>query len=153
MRPKELFHRIVAPIDLWIWRTFEPRAEGAKALIECNGSFLMIRNTYGARHWTFPGGRKRKRETPEEAATREVKEEVGITITDWTPLGSYFHTRQHKKDTIYSVYAKVSSFDHKIDRGEVGDSGWFTLDEIRELDSVSESVEDVLTLYRKHQEA
>jgi len=41
-----------------------------------NGSVLLIKNPAGV--WTFPKGLVEERETPEEAAVREVLEETGI---------------------------------------------------------------------------
>ena len=35
----------------------------------------------------FPGGGIHRAESPAQAATREVREEVGLTIEDWTALG------------------------------------------------------------------
>ena len=55
---------------------------GAGALIHRGGRFLVVKRAaepnLGA--WAFPGGRVEPGETPEEAAVREAKEEVGLDI-------------------------------------------------------------------------
>ncbi|MBU0614351.1 NUDIX domain-containing protein [Patescibacteria group bacterium] len=48
--------------------------------------FAMLLDSYG--HWTFPKGHVRLAETNEEAARREVEEEVGLTDLELiAPLG------------------------------------------------------------------
>jgi len=55
------------------------RAAGYLLFRERGGrrEYLLVRNRNG-RHWGFPKGRIEEGETPEEAARREVGEEVGI---------------------------------------------------------------------------
>ncbi len=51
--------------------------------------YLIVRNRNG-RHWGFPKGRIEEGETPEEAARREVSEEVGIE--DLRPIPGFSRT-------------------------------------------------------------
>jgi 8-oxo-dGTP pyrophosphatase MutT (NUDIX family)/uncharacterized LabA/DUF88 family protein len=44
------------------------------------GEFLIVKQTY-REYWNIPGGLSDKDETPREAVIREVKEEIGITIS------------------------------------------------------------------------
>src|SRR5947208_16401491 len=46
------------------WFVFRPNTQGVKCLIEHDGRWLMIRNSYGKGHWTFPGGAIGRHETP-----------------------------------------------------------------------------------------
>jgi len=41
--------------------------------------------------WSFPGGKIEPGEAPQAAATRELKEETGLSGSDWTYLGEYQH--------------------------------------------------------------
>ena len=67
------------------WFIFRPQIYGVKCLIEFEDSILMIRNTYGDMRWTFPGGGYKRNESPEMAAAREVREEVGISLEALRP--------------------------------------------------------------------
>jgi 8-oxo-dGTP pyrophosphatase MutT (NUDIX family) len=144
---KKLFYKLVLPIRKIYWFIFSPKTYGGKALIEYNGKFLMIRNSYGLKHWTFPGGSKKKNETPEAGTKREAQEEVGIPLENLVFLGTYFSRRQHKRDTVYCFYGKADSDFFQIDNKEVEDARWFSLEEMPKFHSVS--VEEVLALYKK----
>jgi NAD+ diphosphatase len=62
-----------------VWR---PTPDGGRAV-------LLAKHTYGARHlWALVGGYVDPAESLEQAAHREVAEEVGLTITDLTYYGS-----------------------------------------------------------------
>lgn len=139
---------MLAPFQLLYWRVAGPQGEGAKLLIEHEGKFLLIREAVGQTHWTLPGGRSKAGETPEETARRKAKEEAGVKLESLAPLGSYFHTRQHKNDVIAAFHGKVQSYDLHPDSNLIAEAGWFTLEEIRNL-TKSESVDDVLELYTK----
>jgi 8-oxo-dGTP pyrophosphatase MutT (NUDIX family) len=101
-----------------------------KCLIEHEGRWLMIRNTYGQKYWTLPGGGVKRRESPADAAVREVSEEVGITLRDVEPIGEYFSTRHYSKDTVYCFRARVATPDHTIDAREIAEAAWFPPDAI-----------------------
>ncbi len=55
----------------------------AVALVAPGGAVLMQRRAFRGVHgglWEFPGGKVEPGETPEQAAVREIAEELGITI-------------------------------------------------------------------------
>lgn len=57
------------------------RLEGAHGLVRNeHGEVLLIRPIFPPREWNLPGGKVGKRETPQEAAAREVREETGIDV-------------------------------------------------------------------------
>ena len=143
---KKIFYKIINPFRTAYWFIFRPKTMGVKMLIENNGRFLMIRNSYGHKQWTFPGGGVGRNEQPERAAQREAVEEVGIEVTSPIPLGEYFSTRQYKKDTVYCFYSSTHSDYFKIDNDEVSEAAWFVKNSIPE--QRSSAVDKVLNLYQ-----
>jgi ADP-ribose pyrophosphatase YjhB (NUDIX family) len=123
---------------------FRPRTFGVKCVIEHDGRWLLIRNTYGHGYWTLPGGGMHRRESPTEAAVREVAEEVGVRLARVEPIGSYFSRRHYSRDTVYCFRATVDSPAHEIDRKEILDAAWFARDSIPE--SRGAAVDEVLRL-------
>ena len=106
------------------WFVFRPRTFGVKCVVEHDGRWLMIRNTYGGGYWTFPGGAIDAGESPDAAAMREVAEEVGIELASVQPIGDYFSTLQHKRDTVYCFRAAVPTADVVIDPAEIAEAAW-----------------------------
>ncbi len=104
----------------------------------------MIRNTYGRGHWTFPGGTIGRKETPEQAAIREVAEEVGVTLDAVEPIGVYFNRREYKRDTVYCFRSSVTDHAHKIDPFEITEAAWFRADELPSFRGPS--VDEILDL-------
>jgi ADP-ribose pyrophosphatase YjhB (NUDIX family) len=123
---------------------FRPRTLGVKCVVEHDGRWLMIRNTYGRHHWTLPGGGVRRRERPDEAARREVREEVGIELAAVEPIGSYFSRRHYSRDTVHCFRARVDASDFRIDGKEVLEASWFAPTDIPEKHGAA--VDEVLRL-------
>jgi len=145
---KRIFYKIINPLKAIYWFLFRPKSMGVKCLIENSGKFLMIRNSYGHKKWTFPGGGIRSGELPRDAAKREALEEVGVEVTELVPIGNFFTTRQYKQETVECFYAQVSGEYFKIDDEEVSDASWFTLKDIPR-DS-SPAVSEVLRLHHSN---
>src|SRR5438552_16815706 len=94
-----LGYSVASRIRTMYWFVFRPTTRGVKTVIEHDGRWLMIRNSYGKGHWTFPGGKVEKHEEPEHGAMREVREEVAVALDAVIPIGTYTSDRQHKRDT------------------------------------------------------
>lgn len=124
------------------WFLFRPRTIGVKCLVQYKEEVLLIRNTYGSKTWTLPGGGMKRGETPLVAITREVSEEVGIEGLVFKELGVYTSTLEHKRDTIYCFKLRVSSRKFFIDEREIVEAKWFELSSMP--NDVSKSVKEAI---------
>lgn len=104
-------------------------------MVENGGKYLLIRNSYGKHGWTFPGGGIKRHELPEDAAKREVKEELGIELSDVEKIGEYESRLEYKRDIVYCFHAKVSGDQIIRKSDEVSEAEWFAPDKIPEFQS------------------
>lgn len=101
------------------------------AIIAHEGAVLMIRRRQkeGELLWAFPGGAVEDGETPEEAAVREVAEEVGLTVAAEKALGERVHPKTGRTMT-YTVCSVVEGEPVVLDEEEIAEVAWVKLDEI-----------------------
>lgn len=97
--------RAIAPVHRLWWRIRRPTTYGVKILVrDPSGRFLVVRHSYSdSKRWGLPGGGYRPdRETPTEAAAREVLEELGLTLAAnaLTELETVTTTLEAKRDTL-----------------------------------------------------
>ena len=82
--------------------------------------------------WEFPGGKVEKDETVSQALHRELQEEIAIDILSCYPLIEINHDYGDKK-VLLDVYV-VDNFQQEPIAQEGQESGWFSLDELVNLD-------------------
>lgn len=71
--------RIAYRLQLAWWRVRRPKLLGAAVAVWHDGRILVIRNSYRER-LGLPAGSVRRRESIRAAASRELREEVGIAV-------------------------------------------------------------------------
>lgn len=103
------------------WRLFTPTTGGAYVAIWWDDQVLIIRNSY-KRGWTLPAGGKKRDETIQATALREVREEVAIQLSpDNVQQIARFSSREEYKNDVVTMFE--SSFETKpafeIDNTEV----------------------------------
>ncbi len=125
-----------------------PNTRGAKVGIFCEGKILLVRLSYYPDTWTFPGGALGKKETPEEAAIRECREEVGIVLQDLERVGSLYLEQQYKKDTVSVFRAKATNPAIFIDGKEVIEADWY---DPENLPQMGENTKSMLNLILKQE--
>lgn len=104
------------------------------AIIVDGGKVLMIRRREreGKLLWAFPGGGIEDGETPEQAAVREVAEEVDIEVKATRVLGDRVHPQTGRHMT-YVACEPVAGEARVADAEELAEVAWVTHGEIPEL--------------------
>jgi mutator protein MutT len=131
---KKLIYKFVLPVLYpllqFYWYIVHPKATGVKCALLREDRVLLIRNSYGLRLWTLPGGGVKRGETIESAVIREMQEEVGISITNPKNCGSMSYDEDHRRDKVWIFVAKASSEQFLIDGIEIEEARWFPIVEL-----------------------
>ncbi len=140
---RSLLH-ISYPLALGYWFIWRPKTFGAKVIITCGDEILLIRHSYASNNWTFSGGGIEKGETPEQAATRELKEELDIDILQTpTLLGTVKSNREYKHDTVYVLTVNLDLETKQritIDEVEITEAKWFPLTNLPTLSEINAEI-------------
>jgi 8-oxo-dGTP diphosphatase len=101
------------------------------AIIVKGGRVLMVRRRQqeGRLLWAFPGGGIEAGETPEQAAVREVAEEVALEAKAVRVLGARVHP-QTGADMTYVACEPVAGEARVEDDEELAEVAWIALDDI-----------------------
>ncbi|MFL6856504.1 MAG: NUDIX domain-containing protein [Allosphingosinicella sp.] len=109
------------------------RTRGVKVMgFNAAGHLLLMRNSYGdTSAFVLPGGGIGRRESPEAAAAREVREETGLEVADLRFVAAYGSRHEGKKDSIHLFRALADGKPH-ADSLEVEEAAFFPLDALPE---------------------
>jgi 8-oxo-dGTP pyrophosphatase MutT (NUDIX family) len=107
------------------WLVARPHTRGVKCVVREGDAILFVRHTYGDRRaWELPGGGVKRTEAPRDAAAREAREELGVELSDWRPLGTV-HSRRHGKRTTISCFeGRPGGRAVVMDEGELREVRW-----------------------------
>jgi 8-oxo-dGTP diphosphatase len=93
-------------------------------------SVLLVRHTYGHRDWDLPGGAVRRGEAPHATATREMREELGVSIDGWTDLGQLRGRIDFRRDHMHLFHSELDGQPITMDRCELAAVRWFRRGEL-----------------------
>lgn len=131
--------RAMSPlVRLW-WKVRRPTTFGVKVLLRHPGSdrFLVVRHSYADTHrWGLPGGGYRPaRETPQQAASREITEELGIQIAPagFSVLDTVTTTLEAKRDTL-TILAAAAPTENLMLSPELAEARW-----VRSVDELGDA--------------
>jgi 8-oxo-dGTP pyrophosphatase MutT (NUDIX family) len=128
-------YKIIRTPIIWYWKIFKIQTRGVRVLIVCQNKIVLVRHWYNSL-WVMPGGGIQKHETPEQAALREIKEELGIQIKQLDYLlGVYQNKKEGKNDTVYCYIVELDNLcdisKNKFNF-EISDIVWRSFDELPE---------------------
>ena len=113
------------------------------------GELLLIRNTYGHSHlFMLPGGGIERRETPAEAAARELNEETGLRADRLEARSTHRSHAEGRRDTIY-LFTALATDTPKPCGIEVEEARFFPLDALP--DNISAATTRRIAEYRGQQ--
>jgi 8-oxo-dGTP diphosphatase len=123
-------YRMAYPVWQFYLRQFQTRTQGAQVALWNNDRLLLIRNSY-RQTYTFPGGYIQNDEETAAAASRELREETGISIAAdqlrFSFACSYSNGKHEGHDDIYECQL-ANKPTVRIDNREVIDARFVTTD-------------------------
>lgn len=145
---RQTFYKVYNFFKKLYWKFWKPKTFGVKLMIfNSNGEILLAQIGYMHKLWVIPGGKLESGENPDEAAKRELYEEIGVKIDEVKLAFTMYHEKQGKKDTIYYFITNSDCGEFVIDDEEIIDVGWFALDNLPELRT--QRIDDALIKYNE----
>jgi len=133
---------ILFPLLKLYWKSFKPHTYGSKVIIRNGDKYLLVRNAYGNKNWTFPGGKVEIGETAEAAGVREVFEEVGLVLKKPTFIGEIISTVEGKFDHVSIYFSDVERAVVKADPFEIEEYQWFREKDFPKIGPVAQMMWD-----------
>jgi 8-oxo-dGTP pyrophosphatase MutT (NUDIX family) len=118
-----------AGLRFW-WLVRRPSVSGVKCVLTHGDDVLLVRHTYGHRGWDFPGGSMKRGESPQGTARREIGEELGVGVDDWTPIGEFTTRFDHRHEQLHCFRAELDDRSFVVDPGELKAADWFPRDRL-----------------------
>ena len=109
-----------------------PHTRGTKVLVCAGDEILLVRHSYGPRQWDLPGGFVRRNEPFEDAARRELSEELGIAedAGAYTDLGGIERHYAGREESIRLFRVDLAEPSGEIQGFELCRIGWFTREDL-----------------------
>jgi 8-oxo-dGTP pyrophosphatase MutT (NUDIX family) len=132
----QVFRRLPVIARRRVVRTVAPGfTVGAMCFIErADGALLLVRLSYRER-WGVPGGLLKRNESPEEAARREVREEVGLDVVLVGEPAVVVASEPRRVDVIFRARParEEDAPAAEPQSPEIVEVGWFPADRLPEL--------------------
>lgn len=126
--------RLLYLINRLRWYVTRPITVGVRLILMADQTVLLVKHTYQP-HWYLPGGGVKKGETLEQAARREIAEEVVAKLGRLRLFGVYTNFYEHKSDHVI-----VFSCDNVTLMGQTGHKREIERSEFFDLDSLPDNV-------------
>ena len=96
-----------------------------------DGDILLVKNRFSRQKWALPGGGAKHNESYEQAAVREVLEEIGLKIHNLRYLGKANSHESYAKFSVRVFAAHASDYDIKCNF-EIMEARWFNMNYLPE---------------------
>ena len=96
-----------------------------------DGDILLVKNRFSRQKWALPGGGVKHNESYEQAAAREVLEEIGLKIHNLRYLGKANSHESYAKFSVRVFAAHTSDCDIKCNF-EIMEARWFNMNYLPE---------------------
>lgn len=105
-------------------------------------------DTFLPGYWELPGGGVNENETPQEALKREIKEEVGLTVSINESLGANQYTLEEHGEKIPKTEMCFSCMSDSLEKinlsNEHSEYKWISKEEIDSLTPVTRYMQQVI---------
>lgn len=121
-----------------------PRTRGVKCIVCAGDEVLLVRHSYGKKDWDMPGGFARRGEAFEDAARRELGEELNVPEpTALSLLGEFRRDHLGRHETLGVVRAELPERRAEVRGFELLELAWFRRDALpgRRAEVVDETLE------------
>lgn len=123
---RAIFRGIACVISL-IFRIV-PKKDRVRVIVyRDDGKILLVRSRFSRQKWALPGGGVKYNESYEQAAVREVLEEVGLRVHNLRYLGEANSHESYAKFSVRVFVAHASDYDIKCNF-EIMEARWFSRD-------------------------
>ena len=96
-----------------------------------DGDILLVRSRFSRQEWALPGGGVKHNESYEQAAAREVLEEIGLKIHNLRYLGKANSHESYAKFSVQVFAAHASDYDIKCNF-EIMEARWLNINYLPE---------------------
>lgn len=91
-----------------------------------DGKILLVRGRFSRQEWALPGGGVNRNESYEQAAVREISEEIGLKIYNLRYLGKANSHESYAKFSVQVFVAHASDYDIKCNF-EIMEARWLNM--------------------------
>ena len=127
---RAIFRGVACVISL-IFRIVPQKDRVRVIVYRDDGKILLVRSRFSRQKWALPGGGVNRNESYEQAAVREVLEEIGLKIHNLRYLGKANSHESYAKFLVRVFAAHASNCDIKCNF-EIMEARWFNMNYLPE---------------------